>query len=88
MLSIDLSTIDKSLVNWQGVIERVIKGEPVNLNQSGVTIARLYPEPHQLPLQKRKIGFMEGEIQYPDDIHADDDEVLAMFEESIASQPL
>lgn len=38
--------------------------------------------------KKRLIGFMKGEIQYPDDIHAGDDEVLAMFEESYVNDEL
>lgn len=92
MTSIDLAHIDKNLIDWRAVIERVLTGEQINITQANVTVAQLSPKTPQnseqiLP-KKRAVGFMKGQIQFPDDIHFGDDEIVAMFEASNRNSPL
>lgn len=82
MLAIDIGMIDKDLVDWKAVIERVIYGEKVIISQSGRNLAILNPSENVMPKPKRQFGSLQNLGRIPDDIHWGDDEVIAMFDES------
>lgn len=82
MLAIDIGMIDKDLVDWKAVIERVIYGEKVTISQSGKDLATLNPTQQALSKPKRKFGSLQHQGSIPDDIHWGDDEILAMFDQS------
>ena len=83
MLTIDISAASTELINWQAVTNAMLKGEQVSVKKMGVEIGLFLPKTKQIFVNKRKLGFMQGEGVVPDDIHWGDDEIQMMFDETI-----
>ncbi|WP_315043161.1 hypothetical protein ACGTJS_10190 [Faucicola mancuniensis] len=83
MLTIDISATSTELINWQAVTNAMLKGEQVSVKKMGVEIGLFLPKTKQMFVNKRKLGFMQGEGVVPDDIHWGDDEIQMMFDETI-----
>jgi prevent-host-death family protein len=63
------------------LVERAEAGEEIIIARAGKPAARLMP---LAPAGKPRVfGGWRGKVKMPDDIHAGDDEIIEMFEESI-----
>lgn len=82
MLTLDITT-SQQFIDLQAIISALRKGQKISVKQAGVEIGQFTPNAQTLP-NKRILGFMQGEGTIPDDIHWGDDEIQAMFDQSIA----
>lgn len=85
MLTIDISATSTEFINWQAVTNALLKGEQVSVKKMGIEIGKFSPTTQVQPIRKRKLGFMQGEGEIPNDIHWGDDEIQAMFDESFTN---
>lgn len=85
MLTLDITT-SQQFIDLQAITNALLKGEKISVKQSGVEIGQFTPKTNTQNLSKeRKLGFMQGEGVVPDDIHWGDEDIQAMFDESITN---
>lgn len=69
--------ISEAKTQLSRLIDRVYHGEKVVIAKNNLPIAELVP---YLPKGKRKLGFLRGQMQIPDQVFFDTDaEIEAMF---------
>lgn len=73
--------IHEAKTNLSRLVERVSKGESVVIAKAGKPMVKLVPLDEGERRVKKRIGFMDGEIQVPDDFDTmGADVILEMFE--------
>lgn len=90
MISIDIhsSDVDSSFneanfIDWKALIAKSLTGEKISVKKAGIEVLQITPViPSVLPKQ-RKFGSLRGQITVPNDPKWGDDEVQAMFDESL-----
>ena len=63
------------------LIEKAAKGEPFIIAKAGKPLVKVVSLEAPAAHAPRRIGFMKGQIQVPDDFdHMDEEEIAALFE--------
>ncbi|HVV92404.1 MAG TPA: type II toxin-antitoxin system prevent-host-death family antitoxin [Hyphomicrobiales bacterium] len=72
--------IHEAKTNLSRLVEEAARGEPFIIAKAGKPIAKVVPLDAEAPRQKRRIGFLAGQIQVPDDFdHMGEKEIAEMF---------
>lgn len=77
---------DINLIDWKALIKKSLLGEKISVKKAGVEVLQITPvtptlaEPNE---SKREFGLLRGKITVPSDSRWGDDEVQAMFDESL-----
>ncbi|TQE92661.1 MAG: type II toxin-antitoxin system Phd/YefM family antitoxin [Spiribacter salinus] len=78
--------IHEAKTHLSRLLEKVSQGEPVVIARAGKPIARIVRVDAPSPGSRRRIGFLKGQLEVPDDFdHIGADEIVAAFEGGDAS---
>jgi antitoxin (DNA-binding transcriptional repressor) of toxin-antitoxin stability system len=73
--------IHEAKTHLSRILDKVSRGEPVIIARAGKPVARLSRFDSPEPAQARRIGFLKGRIEVPDDFDRMGEEtILAAFE--------
>lgn len=73
--------IDKAQIDLSSLVERAAKGEAFVIAKAGKPMVKVVPLDDEQPRPVRRIGFMDGEFNVPDDFDTmGADIVVDMFE--------
>lgn len=88
MISIDIHSThfdgsETQFIDWQAVIAKSLAGEQISVKKAGIEILQITPVNQAHFPKKRQFGLLRHKITVPDDPHWGDDDVQAMFDESL-----
>ena len=85
-LSLDVQAINihEAKTHLSRLVDQAAKGEPFIIAKAGKPLVKVVPLDAPISGQLRRIGFMEGRIQLPDDFDAmGSTEIQRLFEEGV-----
>jgi prevent-host-death family protein len=75
--------IHEAKTNLSRLIEKAVRGEPFIIAKAGKPLVKVSPIDAPSGNQKRRLGFMKGQISVPDDFdRIGADEIRGLFEEN------
>jgi prevent-host-death family protein len=73
--------IHEAKTNFSKLVDAAGRGESIVIAKSGKPVARLVPINADTKKGKRRVGFLDGKFNVPDDFDTIlEDEIIAMFE--------